>query len=66
MSHLTKQRVTEDDQKSSLEALIAAIDNYVVYSKEDGTRPNSWRVAIDAPENAVKPIGALTDYYNSL
>ncbi|MBT7203595.1 MAG: hypothetical protein HN867_08905 [Deltaproteobacteria bacterium] len=66
MSHLTKQRVTEDDQKSSLESLIAAIDNYVVYSKEDGTRPNSWGVAIDAPENAVKPIGALTDYYNSL
>ena len=66
MSHLTKQRVTEDDQKSSLESLIAAIDNYVVYSKEDGTRPNSWGVAIDAPENAVKPITALTDYYNSL
>ncbi len=66
MSHLTQQRVTGDDQKSRLAALIAAIDDYVVYSKEDGTRPNSWGVAIDAPENAVKPIGALTDYYNSL
>ena len=66
MSHLTQQRVTGDDQKSRLAALIAAIDDYVVYSKEDGTRPNSWGVAIDAPENAVKPIGALTNYYNSL
>ncbi len=35
-----------------LNDLIAAIDRFVVHSKHDGSRPNSYGVAIDAPENA--------------
>ena len=37
---------------SDLEALIHAVDRFVVHSRHDGTRPNSYGVAIDAPENA--------------
>ena len=35
-----------------LNELIAAIDRFVVHSKHDGTKPNSYGIAIDAPENA--------------
>jgi len=36
---------------SRLEALILAVDRFVVHSRHDGTRPNSHGIAIDAPEN---------------
>ena len=36
---------------SSLNDLMAAIDGFVVHSNHDGTRANSFGVAIDAPEN---------------
>ena len=36
---------------SSLNELMDAIDDFVVHSKHDGSRPNSYGVAIDAPEN---------------
>ena len=35
-----------------LNDLIAAIDRFVVHSNHDGSRPNSYGIAIDAPENA--------------
>ncbi len=66
MIHLTSQKLIDEDQKNQLKALDDALSAYVVHAKEDGSRPNSWGVAIDAPENAAKPIGALTDFYNSL
>ena len=37
---------------SSLEELIAAVDSFVVHSNHDNSRPNSFGIAIDAPENA--------------
>ena len=37
---------------SSLNDLMDAIDDFVVHSKHDGSRPNSYGVAIDPPENA--------------
>ena len=36
---------------SNLEALIDAVDSFVVHSRHDGTRPNSYGIAIDPPEN---------------
>ncbi len=35
---------------SNLEALIHAVDRFVVHSRHDGTRPNSHGIAIDPPE----------------
>ena len=35
-----------------LNELIAAVDSFVVHSNHDGSRPNSYGIAIDAPENA--------------
>ena len=36
---------------ASLDGLMDAVGNFVVYSNHDGTRPNSFGIAIDAPEN---------------
>ena len=39
---------------SSLNRLIGAVDSFVVHSDHDGSRPDSYGIAIDAPENAGK------------
>jgi len=66
MIHLTRQKLTDENQKNQLQSLIDAIDAYVVYTREDGTRPNSWGVAIDAPENTEKQSGPRAEDYLGL
>ena len=39
------------DTSANLNELMDAIEEFVVYSKHDGTVPNSFGIAIDAPEN---------------
>ena len=38
----------------------------MVYTREDGTRPNSWGVGIDAPENTEKQSGPRAEDYLGL
>ena len=63
MIHLTRQKLTDENQKNQLQSLVDAVDAYVVYTREDGTRPNSWGVAIDAPENTEKQSGPRAEDY---
>ncbi len=43
---------TDDAQLAAdLEALIAAVDRFVVHTNHDGAMPNAHGIAIDAPEN---------------
>ena len=37
--------------RASLDALLDAIDRFVVYANHDGSRPNSSGIAVDAPKN---------------
>ena len=66
MIHLTRQKLTDENQKNQLQSLIDAVDAYVVYTREDGTRRNSWVVAIDAPENTEKQSGPRAEDYLGL
>ena len=50
-TQLLLERLPNADITSELEELTAAIDRFVVHSRHDGTRPNSFGIAIDAPEN---------------
>ena len=45
-----------------LNELIDAIDSFVVHSNDDGTKPNSHGIAIDAPENTGKKYAKYADY----
>ena len=47
---------------ASLNQLIGAVDDFVVHSKHDGSRPNSFGIAIDAPENAGKEYEKFSAY----
>ena len=41
----------DSDTSAKLNKLMDAIDNFVVHSRHDSSRPNSHGIAIDAPEN---------------
>ena len=50
-AQLMADQVGDAALSTSLEGLMDAVDNFVVYSRHDGSRPNSFGIAIDAPEN---------------
>ena len=55
LKHLTQllaEQLSNTEIGSSLDELMAAIDRFVVHYNHDGSKPNSFGVAIDAPENA--------------
>ena len=45
-----------------LNELIDAVDSFVVHSKHDGSRPNSYGIAIDKPENTGGEYAKYADY----
>jgi len=47
---------------ASLNQLIGAVDSFVVHSDHDGSRPNSFGIAIDAPENSGKKYEEYSAY----
>ena len=48
-AQLLMEESPDADTSAKLEALIDAIDRFVVHSRHDGTRPNSFGIAIDVP-----------------
>ena len=50
-TQLLAEKLPNDDISPSLNELMAAIDRFVVHSNQDGSRSNSFGIAIDAPEN---------------
>ena len=51
-----------EEVRSSLTRLIGAVDDFVVHSDHDGSKPNSFGIAIDAPENAGKEYEEYSAY----
>ena len=49
-AQLLADRSPDADTKADIDELVAAIDEFVVHSAHDGSRPNSFGIAIDAPE----------------
>ena len=47
---------------ASLNRLIGAVDDFVVHSNHDGSVPNSFGIAIDAPENSGKEYEKYSAY----
>ena len=45
-----KTQITDDNDKQIVDGLVAEINNFVVHSNQDGTRPNSFGVSIAPPE----------------
>ena len=65
LKHFAQLMLAENpnaEVNSSLNRLIGAIDSFVVHSKHDGSRPNSFGIAIDAPENAGKEYEKYSAY----
>ena len=50
-AQLLMEKLPDSNARSDLEDLIAAVDRFVVHSNHDGSRPNSFGIAIAAPEN---------------
>ena len=50
-TQLLAEKLPNAEISPSLNDLMAAIDRFVVHSNQDGSRSNSFGVAIDAPEN---------------
>ena len=50
-TQLLSDDLSDDEIGADLDELLEAIDRFVVYSNHDGSRPNSFGIAIDAPEN---------------
>ena len=53
-AQLLLEETPNAEVSASLNRLIGAVDSFVVHSNHDGSRPNSYGIAIDAPENADK------------
>ncbi len=51
-TQLLEENLPDTDISPSLSELTEAIERFVVHSNHDGSRPNSFGIAIDAPENA--------------
>ncbi len=51
-AQLMAEQLSDTELGASLDDLMDAVDRFVVYSDHDGTKPNSFGIAIDAPENA--------------
>ena len=50
-AQLLMENLPDSNASSDLEDLIAAVDRFVVHSNHDGSKPNSFGIAIAAPEN---------------
>ena len=50
-AQLLSENLSETEIEPILDELIVAIDRFVVHANHDGSRPNSFGIAIDAPEN---------------
>ncbi len=51
-TQLLAENLPDSEGDPGFDSLLAAIDRFVVHSNHDGSRPNSFGIAIDAPENA--------------
>ena len=54
LKHFTQllvEQLSNTEIESSLDELMDAVDRFVVHYNHDGSKPNSFGVAIDAPEN---------------
>ena len=51
-TQLLAENAPNADNRPSLSKLAEAIDRFVIHANHDGSRPDSFGVAIDAPENA--------------
>ena len=51
-TQLLAEQLSNTEIGSSLDELMDAVDHFVVHYNHDGSKPNSFGVAIDAPENA--------------
>ena len=51
-AQLLSDDLSDDEIGPHLDELMNAIDHFVVHSNHDGSRPNSFGIAIDAPENS--------------
>ena len=51
-TQLLAENLPNAEGDPGFDTLMAAIDRFVVHSNHDGSRPNSFGIAIDAPENA--------------
>ena len=51
-TQLLAEQLSTTEIGSSLDELMDAVDRFVVHSNHDGSKPKSFGVAIDAPENA--------------
>ena len=51
-TQLLSENLADADIRTSLSELTDAVERFVVHANHDGSRPNSFGVAIDAPENA--------------
>ena len=52
VAQVIKSKISVQETQPILDNLIAAVDDFVIYAREDGTRPNSNGVSISAPENS--------------
>ena len=50
-AQLLRQKSPDSATSQALDNLIAAVSRFVVHSNQDGSKPNSFGIAIDAPEN---------------
>ena len=50
-AQLLKERISDTELDANLEDLMNAVKRFVKHSKNDGRMPNSYGIAIDAPEN---------------
>ena len=57
-TQLLAENLPDTDIGPSLSELAEAIDRFVVHSNHDGSRPNSFGIAIAAPENAEEEYSA--------
>ena len=62
-SQLIKKNTVDTDQQQKLDRLIAAIEKYVLYTKDDGTRPDSYGVSFGGLENQ-NTVSISTSYKN--
>ena len=62
-AQLMADQLSDTALGGSLDGLMEAVDSFVVHSNHDGSRPNSFGVAIDAPENTTAEFSAykITD-----
>ena len=51
-AQLMAEQLSDPELGANLDDLMDSVESFVIYSKHDHSKPNSFGVAIDAPENA--------------